>query len=176
MLEAITWAVDDVKSKGAQKKSVFNMSFGGYNDSALDNAVLAAYKEGILSVVAAGNSAGPATNISPARVPQALTVGATYVNRTRLAISSYGPVLDVFAPGHDIVSASHLSDTGSETMTGTSMAVPHVAGLVCYLRGLEGGLGTPKEVTDRIIELATPDVVKDTRGSPNLLVNNGSGR
>lgn len=152
------------------------MSLGGYDIPALDNAVRAAYEEGVLSVVASGNSAGPATNYSPARAPEALTVGATYANRTRLGMSSYGSVLDVFAPGHDILSASHLSDTGSVTKTGTSMAVPHVAGLVCYLRGLEGGLGTPKEVTDRIIELAIPDVVKDARGSPNLLVNNGSGR
>lgn len=90
--------------------------------------------------------------------------------------SNYGPELDVFAPGRDIISAAHTSDTGTATKTGTSMAAPLVAGLVCYLRGLESGLGTPDAVTNRILELAIPDVVGDPKGSPNLLVNNGSGR
>jgi oryzin len=146
--------------------------------------VLAAYNQGILSVVAAGNDDQPAAHNSPARLPQAFTVGMTQPDRRRVHVidgifgSSYGPELDVFAPGRDIVSASNLSDGGNRTETGTSMAAPLVAGLVCYLRGLEGGgsLGTPDEVTGRILELAIPGVVGDPKGSPNLLVNNGSGR
>ncbi|KAG6368478.1 hypothetical protein INS49_002687 [Diaporthe citri] len=182
ILTGITWAVNDIKSKGAQKKSVLNMSLSGRDVPALDNAVLAAYNEGILSIVAAGNDNQPATDASPARLPESFTVGMTQPDRARVNViegiygSAYGPELDVFAPGRDIVSASHLSDTGSRSATGTSMATPLVAGLVCYLRGLEGGFGTPKEVTDRILELAIPDVVADPEGSPNLLVNNGSGR
>lgn len=182
ILTGITWAVNDIKSKGTQKKSVLNMSLAGRDVPALDNAVLAAYNEGILSIVAAGNDNQPANETSPARLPESFTVGMTQPDRARVNIiegiygSAYGPELDVFAPGRDIVSASHLSDTGSRSATGTSMATPLVAGLVCYLRGLEGGFGTPKEVTDRILELAIPDVVADPKGSPNLLVNNGSGR
>lgn len=185
LLTGITWAVKDIKSKGAQKKSVLNMSLGfSWNHTALnavETAVLAAYNDGILSVVAAGNENQPANYTSPARLPEAFTVGMTQADRARVNIrkdfgSNYGPGVDVFAPGLDIVSASHLSDTDSQSMNGTSMAAPFVAGLVCYLRGLEGGLGTPKEVTDRILELAIPDVVTDPKGSPNLLVNNGSGR
>lgn len=173
--------MNDVKAKGAQGKSVFNMSLSAKNNTAMDNAVLAAYNEGILSIVAAGNDNQPATDTSPARLPEAFTVGMTQADRARVNViegiygSAYGPELDVFAPGRDIVSASYLSDTGSRSETGTSMATPLVAGLVCYLRGLGGGFGTPKEVTDRILELAIPDVVADPKGSPNLLVNNGSG-
>ena len=89
--------------------------------------------------------------------------------------SNYGPEMDVFAPGRDIVSASHLSDTGTATKTGTSMATPLVAGLVCYLRALEGGLAAPKQAADRVLALALKGVVGDPKGSPNLLVNNGSG-
>lgn len=143
---------------------------------ALDNAVLSAYNDGILSVVAAGNEDKPASNTSPARLPEAFTVGMTQSDRARVTDSNYGPELDVFAPGLDIVSASHLSDDHNSTLGGTSMATPLVTGLVCYLRGLKGGFGTPQEVTARILELAIPDVVKDPKGSPNLLVNNGSGR
>ncbi|KKY39219.1 putative alkaline proteinase [Diaporthe ampelina] len=182
ILTGITWAVNDIVSKGARGKSVLNMSLSGRNIPAMDNAVLAAYNEGVLAVVAAGNEDQPANETSPARLPEAFTVGMTQADRARVSImegiygSSYGPELDVFAPGRDIVSASHLSDTGSRSSTGTSMSSPLVAGLVCYLRGLGGGFGTPKEVTDRILELAIPDAVADPMGSPNLLVNNGSGR
>ncbi|GJD03692.1 alkaline serine protease Alp1 [Colletotrichum higginsianum] len=182
ILTGLDWAVKDIVSKGAQKKSVLNMSLSANNVAALDNAVLAAYRQGILTIVAAGNDNQPATTTSPARLPEAFTVGMTRPDRGRVNIiegiygSSYGPELDVFAPGQDIVSASHTSDTGTATKTGTSMAAPLVAGLVCYLRGLAGGFGTPKQVTDRILELAIPGVVGDPKNSPNLLVNNGSGR
>ncbi|EXF76877.1 alkaline serine protease Alp1 [Colletotrichum fioriniae PJ7] len=182
ILTGLNWAVNDITTKGAKGKSVLNMSLSAKNVSALDNAVLAAYNQGILTVVAAGNDNQPATDTSPARLPESFTVGMTRPDRGRVNIiegiygSSYGPELDVFAPGQDIISASYSSDTGTATKTGTSMAAPLVAGLVCYLRGLDGGLVTPREVTDRILELAIPDVVGDPKGSPNLLVNNGSGQ
>lgn len=176
------WAVNDVVRRGAQSTSVFSLSLGALTTSTiLDDAVKAAYDMGILSVVAAGNEDAPIESSSPARAPEAFTVGMTQPDRARVSLitnifgSNYGPEMDVFAPGRDIVSASHLSDTGNSTKTGTSMATPLVAGLVCYLRAKEGGLGTPKEVTDRILELALRDVVTDPKGSPNLLVNNGSG-
>lgn len=147
----------------------------------IDDAVKAAYKAGILSVVAAGNEDSPIAPLSPARLPEAFTVGMTQPDRKRVKIiadiygSNYGPEMDVFAPGRDIVSADHLSDTGNATKTGTSMATPLVAGLVCYLRALEGGLGSPDQATGRILQLAIKGVVGDPKGSPNLLVNNGSG-
>lgn len=130
----------------------------------------------------ANTQAGPAKYVTPASQPEAFTVGMTQWDRARVQIledivgSCYGPELDVFAPGRDIISASHRSDRLFATKSGSSMATALVSGLVCYLRGLEGGFGTPDEVTARIIELAIPDVVADARDSPNLLVNNGSGR
>lgn len=182
ILTGIQWAVADVVARGAQKTSVFSMSLGVDSGSPmLDNAVAAAYNAGILSVVAAGNQNKPIGNTSPARYPNALTVGMTQPDRGRVSIiadvfgSNFGPEMDVFAPGRDIVSASHLSDDGTAVKTGTSMATPLVAGLVCYLRALEGGLGSPDEATKKVLQLALRDVVSDTRGSPNLLVNNGSG-
>lgn len=181
-LTGIQWAINDVVSRGAQKTSVFSMSLSARTSSTLlDDAVKAAYNAGILSVVAAGNENAPIGNTTPARTPESFTVGMTQPNRGRVNIiadifgSNYGPEMDVFAPGRDIVSASHLSDSGTATKTGTSMATPLVAGLVCYLRALEGGLATPKQAADRILQLALRDVVGDPRGSPNLLVNNGSG-
>ncbi|KAE9583504.1 Alkaline protease 1 [Colletotrichum fructicola] len=183
ILTGMTWAIDEIVSKGAQNSSVLNLSLSSVGGTtALDNAVLAAYQQGVLAVVAAGNSNQPTTDVSPARLPQSFTVGMTQPDRGRVNIiediygSNYGPELDVFAPGRDIISAAHTSDTGTATKTGTSMAAPLVAGLVCYLRGLESGLGTPDAATNRILELAIPDVVGDPKGSPNLLVNNGSGR
>lgn len=202
ILTGIQWAVSDVLSRSAASTSVFSMSLSSVTTSTLlDDAVKAAYDIGILSVVAAGNENAPIAPLSPARLPEAFTVGMTQPNRGRVDIiagiygSNYGPgkyltrvfrdgngtdmccptEMDIFAPGRDIVSASHLSDTGTATKTGTSMATPLVAGLVCYLRALEGGLGSPDQVTGRVLELGLKGVVGDPKGSPNLLVNNGSG-
>ncbi|KAJ4990403.1 alkaline serine protease Alp1 [Stagonosporopsis vannaccii] len=181
LLTGIEWAVTDVITRGAQKTSVFSMSLSANNVSVLDTAVIAAYNEGILSIVAAGNDDSPIANTSPARVPQAFTVGMTQPDRGRVSLipgrygSNFGPEMDVFAPGRDIVSASHLSDTETFSRTGTSMATPLVAGLVSYLRALERGLGGPDAVTKRILQLGLKGVVGDPRGSPNVLVNNGSG-
>ena len=183
ILTGIQWAVNDVVSRNAQASSVFSMSLSARTSSTLlDDAVKAAYDAGILSIVAAGNENSAIGDTTPARAPESFTVGMTQPDRGRVSIiadiygSNFGPEMDVFAPGRDIVSASHLSDTGNSTKTGTSMATPLVAGLVCYLRALEGGLGSPKAVGDRILGLALKDVVSDPRGSPNLLVNNGNGR
>ncbi|KAL1641585.1 hypothetical protein SLS61_010052 [Didymella pomorum] len=158
-LTGIQWAINDVITRGAQKSSVFSMSLSARTTSTLmDDAVKAAYNAGILTIAAAGNENAPIGDSTPARLPEAFTVGMTQPDRGRVNIiadiygSNYGPEMDVFAPGRDIISASHLSDTGTATKTGTSMATPLVAGLLA-LRG----------------------VVGDPKGSPNLLVNNGSG-
>jgi len=181
-LTGIQWAVNDVVARGAQKSSVFSMSLSAQTISTLmDDAVKAAYNAGILTIAAAGNENAPIGDSTPARLPEAFTVGMTQPDRGRVNIiadiygSNYGPEMDVFAPGRDIVSASHLSDTGTATKTGTSMATPLVAGLVCYLRALEGGLATPKQAADRVLALALKNVVGDPKGSPNILVYNGSG-
>lgn len=152
------------------------------SSSAMENAVRAAWNQGIVSVSAAGNSDQPASGTSPGRIAETITVGMTGPSRRRVQViagafgSNYGPELDVFAPGQDIVSASWQSDTGSRSTTGTSMATPLVSGLICYLRRLEGGLTTPASVKARLLQLAHTGVVTDPKGSPNVLVNNGSGQ
>jgi subtilisin family serine protease len=150
--------------------------------SAIENAVRAAWNQGIVSVSAAGNADQPASGSAPARIAETITVGMTGINRRRTQViagvfgSNYGPELDVFAPGQDIVSASWQSDTGSRVTTGTSMATPLVSGLICYLRRLEAGLSSPDSVKARLVQLAHKGVVTDPKGSPNVLVYNGSGR
>lgn len=159
----------------------------------------AAYDQGITIVAAAGNNdvspsssrctrtqaanqkQGPASEQSPARVPEIITIGMTNAARKRVLLiegifgSNYGPELDFFGPGQDIVSADYRSDTGFVTKTGTSMATPITVGLICYLRSIETGLGTPDAIKDRLLQLAHTGVVTDPKGSPNRLIYNGSG-
>ncbi|KAH8588072.1 peptidase S8/S53 domain-containing protein [Bisporella sp. PMI_857] len=182
VLAGIDWVVNDVLQKGIQNSSVINLSLAAATSSLLlDNAVTAAFNLGILSVAAAGNNNGPAAELTPARVPVALTIGMTNITRGRTNIirdiygSNWGPELDFFAPGQDIVSASYISDTGLLKKTGTSMATPLVVGLVCYLRALNGGKLSPDKVKESLTQLALKDAVIDPKGSPNLLVYNGSG-
>jgi oryzin len=181
ILTGLSWAVNDIISKGAQDTSVLSMSLSTSVQKILDDSIIEAYSQGILTVTAAGNNDGPAASYSPAHLPQAFTVGMTQPDRARVQIipgiygSNYGPELDVFAPGRDIISASHESDNGISIKTGTSMATPLVSGLVCYLRALERNLTTPDAVTERILQMALKDTLTNTgSGSPNLLVNNGS--
>ena len=182
ILAGLDWAFKDVQIQRNLETAVFSMSFGARTSStALDASIKALYDFGILTVVAAGNDNSEIGNTSPARLPQAFTVGYTNQQRQRVDSSSgvqgsnYGPELDIWAPGYQIESASYLSDTGVLTESGTSMATPMVSGLVCYLRAAEGGLGTPDLVTKRILALADKGVVKDARDSANVLVYNGNG-
>lgn len=150
------------------------MSLGGPASTAFNAAVEAATEQGVLSVVAAGNSFADASRYSPASAPSAITVGAVDKTNTKPGFSNFGPVVDVFAPGVDVLSAWIGGDDATNIISGTSMATPHVAGLVLYLKALEG-LASPAEVTDRIVELATTDVVQSPgTGSPNRLAFNGA--
>ncbi|KAL1605201.1 hypothetical protein SLS60_004745 [Paraconiothyrium brasiliense] len=183
ILAGLDWAFKDVQIQGTVNTAVFSMSFGARTSSTtLDAAIKALHDYGILTVVAAGNENKEIGNTSPARLAESFTVGYTNQQRQRVDSSSgvegsnYGPELDVWAPGYEIVSADYLSDTGSRVESGTSMATPLVSGLVCYLRALESGLGSPKAVTDRILALAENGVVGDVKDSKNVLVYNGSGQ
>ncbi|PVI01036.1 subtilisin-like protease-like protein [Periconia macrospinosa] len=175
VIDGFNWAVNDIVSKNRTNTAVINMSLGGRASATWDAAVTAAWNQGVLSVVAAGNQNSDASNSSPGRSPEALTVGGVQKNdflNSGPQGSNYGPVVDIFAPGTDVLSAWYTSDTAAEEATGTSMASPHVAGLVGYLRGLEGP-STAEAVKARILELATPGRVKDPKGSANLLAYNG---
>ncbi|PYI18642.1 Allergen Asp f 13 [Aspergillus violaceofuscus CBS 115571] len=175
ILDGFNWAVNDIVSKNRTSKSVINMSLGGSYSSTFNDAVENAFDEGVLSVVAAGNENRDASRTSPASAPDAVTVAAINRRNSRSNFSNYGSFVDIFAPGEDILSSWIGSDTTTRSISGTSMATPHVAGLTMYLMALEN-LSTPAAVTARLKALATRNVVTNTAGSPNLLAYNGNGR
>ena len=111
------------------RPAVANMSLGGGVSTALDNAVRNSIASGVTYAIAAGNSNANAANFSPARVTEAITVGATTMTDARSSFSNFGAGVDIFAPGSAILSAWRTSDTATNTISGTSMATPHVAGV-----------------------------------------------
>jgi subtilisin family serine protease len=155
------------------KPAVANMSLGGGASSALDAAVSNAVSAGITFVVAAGNSNANACDYSPARTPSAVTVGATTSSDSRASYSNFGSCLDIFAPGSSITSAWYTSNTASNTISGTSMASPHVAGAAAlYLQGDPGA--SPASVTAALTGNATTGKVTSAgSGSPNRLLYTG---
>lgn len=151
------------------------MSLGGGASSALNTAVRNTIAKGVTVVVAAGNDGANAANYSPASEPLAITVGAIDINDNRASFSNYGSVVDIFAPGVNVLSSWIGSNSATNTISGTSMACPHVAGLAAYLIALEG-LSTPAAVQSRIKALGTSGkVISPGSGSPNLIAYNGNG-
>lgn len=149
---------------------VANMSLGGGASSTLDTAVNNAINVGVTFAIAGGNSNANACNYSPARVANAITVGATTSTDARASYSNYGSCLDLFAPGSSIASAWYTSDTATNTISGTSMATPHVAGVAAiYLQGNTGA--SPATVATALRNNATANVVTSPgTGSPNRLL------
>ncbi len=161
--------VDYVAAQSA-RPAVANMSLGGGSSTALDNAVATAINSGVSFAVAAGNSRRDACNFSPARVPGALTVGATTNTDVRASFSNFGRCLDLFAPGSSITSAWYTSPTATATISGTSMASPHVAGVVAQFLQLNPN-ATVSAVTQALIANSTLNTVGDAgRSSPNRLL------
>lgn len=150
--------------------AVANMSLGGDASEALDTAVRDSIAAGVTYAVAAGNEYGAdAAETSPARVTEALTVGATDDTDNRAVFSNIGTVLDVFAPGVDITSAWIGGPTATKAISGTSMATPHVAGVVALLLAADPTL-TPSAIAEQVLADAVNDVVVDPgTGSPNEL-------
>ena len=155
--------------------SVADMSLGGGASSAVDTALANSVAAGVTYAVAAGNSNTDACTQSPARAPSAITVGATTSADARASYSNFGTCVDVFAPGSGITSDWNSSDTASNTISGTSMASPHVAGSAAlYLGGHSGA--SPSTVTAALLGAATPGKVTGAgSGSPNLLDFVGTG-
>ena len=170
VIAGIDWAVAD---HAAGKPAVANMSLGGGYSSSLNLAVDRATADGISMAVAAGNSSADACNYSPASAASALTVGSTTATDSRSSFSNFGSCLDVFAPGSSIRSAYIGSPSASTTMSGTSMASPHVAGAAAlYLSANRSA--QPGAVATALGNAASPGLVTDAGpGSVNRLLYAG---
>lgn len=152
------------------RPAVANMSLGGGTSTALDAAVSNSIASGVTYAVAAGNSNANAANTSPARVGAAITVGASTSADYRAGYSNYGSVLDLFAPGSSIPAGWHTGDTATVTLSGTSMATPHVAGAAAvYLASHP--TASPATVQSALVGGATSGVLRNIgTGSPNRLL------
>ena len=154
--------------------AVANMSLGGGASSALDTAVSNSINDGVSYAVAAGNGnivgvAQDACKSSPARVGAAITIGATNSSDQKASWSNYGACVDFFAPGVSIVSAGVSGDTATATMSGTSMAAPHVAGVAAlYLQNNTSA--SPATVRNALYDLTTKGIVTSSKTTNNHLL------
>ena len=158
------------------KPAVVNLSIGSGASSSLDNAVKKIIAAGVSFVAAAGNDNADACASSPGRVAEVITVGATTSADAKASFSNYGSCLDLWAPGSGITGALYSSNSGSKSMSGTSMASPHVAGAVALLLA-RGGSPTPARTRDLLIAESTANALTGSlgSGSPNNLLFVGSG-
>ena len=167
LLAGLDWVLQDHLQ--SPRPSVVNMSLGGDASSALDAAVNRLLAAGLTTVVAAGNDNKDACTTSPARVPGALTVGASTEADQRASFSNYGGCVDIFAPGTRILSDWHSSPTATAVSNGTSEASPFVAGVAAlWLEKFPAA--SPSAVSQAVLSQATLDVLGGVNGSPNRLL------
>ena len=161
----------DWVTANAVKPAVANMSLGSGVNTSVNDAVARSVAAGITYVVAAGNESTDACTRSPASTPSAITVGSTTSTDARSSFSNFGTCVDIFAPGSSITSAWYTGTTATTTISGTSMASPHVAGVAAlYLQG--DTQASPATVTSAIVNGAvTGKVTSAGTGSPNRLLN-----
>ncbi|KAA8913881.1 autophagic serine protease Alp2 [Sphaerosporella brunnea] len=188
VVKGVEWAAEAHLKKAAKKDPNFkgsaaNMSLGGGKSPSLDMAVNAAVEVGINFAVAAGNDNADACNYSPAAAEKAVTVGASTLGDQRAYFSNYGKCTDIFAPGLNIESTWIGSKYAINTISGTSMASPHVAGLLAYFLSLQPKSDSgffsalkPAQLKKNMIAIGSRDVLSDIPAdTPNLLIYNGGG-
>ncbi|WP_406001153.1 S8 family peptidase [Streptomyces sp. NBC_00829] len=160
----------DWVTKNHQGPSVANMSLEGPADEALDEAIRKAIASGVTFAVAAGNKSIDASQRSPSRVKEAITVASSTKEDQQSGFSNFGASVDIYAPGSKITSASKDSDEGTKTYSGTSMASPHVAGAAAVYLGAHKD-ATPEEVAKALCDGATRDKITNPgAGTPNKLL------
>ncbi|MGW6538585.1 S8 family peptidase [Streptomyces sp. NPDC055051] len=166
MIAGLDWV-----ARNARQPAVLNGSLGGDRSTALNNATTALRAAGVLPVIAAGNDAKDACNVSPASAEGTLTVAASNAWDEEASFSNYGRCVELYAPGQDIVSAR--MGGGSLTLSGTSMAAPHVAGVAALYKA-EHPTATPAEVAEWIDGQSTKGVLTNvSTGTPNKLLYTG---
>ncbi|MET3351237.1 UNVERIFIED_ORG: hypothetical protein ABID57_002944 [Arthrobacter sp. UYEF1] len=166
-IAGVDWAV---AHHVAGQPAVMNLSIGGFTSSSFDQAVQSAVNDGITVVAAAGNDGADACNSSPARIPSAITVAATDINDAQASWSNYGSCVDIQAPGVSVRSAWNDSSTGYNTLSGTSMAAPHVSGAAAIMLSRDPAL-SPAQVHQSMINNATTGVISANKGgTPNRLL------
>jgi cerevisin len=168
IISGLNFVATDFKRTGSP--TVASLSLGGGISNAVDNAIVQLFNSGVPVVVAAGNENQDVVNSSPARVNQAITVAASTIADTKASFSNFGTGVDVWAPGLNVIST--FNDGSTQSLSGTSMATPHVSGLVAYLLGLDSSL-SPAEVDTTIKSRGLKNVLSGVpQGTPNLLINN----
>jgi len=189
VVKGVEWAALAHKDAASKKNpkfkgSVANMSLGGGKSQTLDLAVNAAVDLGLHFAVAAGNDNSDACDYSPAAAAKAVTVGASTLADERAYFSNYGKCVDIFGPGLNIQSTWNGSPTAVKTISGTSMASPHIAGLLAYFLSLQPASDSeyaveplsPKDLKKHVISIASPDMLSGIpEDTVNLLAWNGGG-
>lgn len=169
IVSGLGWVLQEVGR--TRRPSVVSMSLGGGAAAALDAAVARLTAAGVHVVVAAGNDNIDARNDSPARAPSAITVAATNIRDAKASFSSFGSVVDIWAPGQAVISSSIGSNSATASLSGTSMATPHVSGVVAYLIARDGNI-SPAAMAAKLKSLSLKNVISGVpRGTVNELVH-----
>ncbi|KAH9886841.1 subtilisin-like protein [Xylariomycetidae sp. FL2044] len=172
VISGMDYVTEDSATRECGNGAVANMSLGGSRSTALNAAAASMVSAGVFLAVAAGNDASDASSFSPASEESACTVGATTSADAVASYSNYGSLVDIFAPGTNVLST--WTGGSTNTISGTSMATPHITGLGAYLLALEGSRD-PEALCAYIQELATEDALTGVRsGTVNLLAFNGN--
>ena len=169
VMAALDWILSPA-NPNPKTQAVLNLSIGGGKSDALNDAIERIVNAGITAVVAAGNEKSDACTRSPASAVNAITVGATEIGDTKASYTNFGTCVDINAPGSLITGGWYLSASSTRTISGTSMASPHVAGAAAVYRGLYP-TATVAQVTAALVSTATPDVLTNLNvGTPNKLL------